>query len=268
MLKLVKSGVTMLTRAFLYCLLLSLVIHLTTFTTVATDWSEVDFSRVPWKMELSQKAKDIIKDEKKSVPEKTVELVQELADSLKKTSKAVVQELSKVKVVKPELGKSGGYAGKKGKNSWFKDLTGDEGTFEPPMEVTLMTNTQPDTRETVLEKSDFILPKDLKECPKGNIRFGGIGLQFEAQTKPETYKIQIIPKGYPASKSDLRIGDIIEGNPHRFRGEIGTKVQVDYIRNGVKKSVILTRVEICVTPYKKTQPSHLNPDGKTKGPRG
>ena len=67
--------------------------------------------------------------------------------------------------------------------------------------------------------------------------YGGIGLQFERvpESKNPQYVIKVVAPNQPADKAGIQVGDIIEGDPLRFKGPVGSDVDVEVIRAGKKK---------------------------------
>lgn len=54
------------------------------------------------------------------------------------------------------------------------------------------------------------------------------------------------PAGYPAARGGIRVGDNVgEGDPMRFRGPVGTSVDLDVVRGSKVLKVHLVRERIC-----------------------
>lgn len=131
--------------------------------------------------------------------------------------------------------------------------------LKPPMEIEIVER-PPEVKEE--EKGSGVeMTVDFKQdnCPDNDPKvksYGGIGLQFAPATEvgpngqtvisqPLKYLVHVVPEGYPADRAGIKVGDIIEGNPIRFRGEIGTPLTVEVIRNGRLMKFNMTRVKIC-----------------------
>jgi hypothetical protein len=161
-----------------------------------------------------------------------------------------------------------------------KELGGGTDPFSrfisPPVEVELVEappQPEPEKGSGIELAVDFKKDNCSEQDPKVKT-YGGIGLQFAPVVEkgptgqmmvkqPVQYQVNVVPAGYPADKAGIKVGDIIEGNPLRFRGEIGSSLTVQVIRRGQVLNFNLTRVKICYeappTPVGVNNPQPLIP---------
>jgi hypothetical protein len=143
--------------------------------------------------------------------------------------------------------------------------------ISPPVEVELINPPPPKTEPEPGQGIEMAVEFKKEECATDNPKiktYGGIGLQFApvmskgpnnqmVATNPLQFQVSLVPKGYPADKAGIQPGDIIEGDPLRFRGEIGSPITVQVIRNGRKMNFNMQRVKIC---YEAPVPPAALPD--------
>lgn len=94
------------------------------------------------------------------------------------------------------------------------------------------------------EIKEFLEPSDI--C-KEESSFGGIGLSFAADSKDPMFSIVTAAPGYyPAYGAGIRVGDKVLNNAiPMIKGQVGSVVTVNYLRNNEQKSVSITRAKIC-----------------------
>lgn len=106
---------------------------------------------------------------------------------------------------------------------------------DQPMEITIIEETEEDRENRIAR----IRRKEIKECTPF---FGGIGIVFDSMNG----RIGKVFKYYPASDAGLQVGDRIISPPvGTIKGEIGTKVAITYLRDGIEHKVTITRGRIC-----------------------
>lgn len=256
-------------KTFLYCLMLSLLVHLSLMGSMHIDWNLKE--QIQGLMQVVQQTVDKLKEAAKESPVKLVETatnevvsnIEETVDSLKKGKKLrfgpdheswkkLDEQIALEEAKKKEEQKQ------KDKVKGLTNLNFNR-FISPPIEVSLVeekpkpvpsieTTTGPS--EVIIQKVDF-----QPECDQPGFKnYGGIGLQFapviskdqilKGQT-PTQHEISVVPPGYPAAKAGIQKGDIIEGNPLRFKGQIGTMVEVPVLRNGKLLTFNLKRVKVC-----------------------
>lgn len=116
----------------------------------------------------------------------------------------------------------------------------------------------------IVESDDIGKPKPEKkkmvdrDCGKLQW-FGGIGLEmtydFDAGTYSQRLVVRVgkLPKGYPAERSGIKVGDEILNQPE-IRGTPGTDAIVKVRRNGEEMTFIVVREKICLEPIPGGQP--------------
>ena len=166
-----------------------------------------------------------------------------------------------VKVVKDEVNEFMEEMGKIKTASKKKEKGQDNKGFKSFVEIVTVSK---DGKKTTEDKAEELDPDSLAEAmyikqqedcfknPK-TLKYGGIGLSFKVipnKDNPKEYysQVDIVPRGYPARKAGMRKGDIVKGNVMRFRGPVGSEVNVDFFRDGVKNVLKMTRAEICYIP--------------------
>lgn len=149
---------------------------------------------------------------------------------------------------------------------------GGGGNFLPPPEPIQVTlQSLPPTPE-VTQASGGMIRMIEAACDESKHKtYGGIGVQYEpsptipqgkALTPQEMVnlrtKINKVPAGYPAYKAGIQVGDEIEGNLMRFRGEPGTTVEVPVYRQGRLMTFTMKRVKICYEEQTAANPAPKN----------
>ena len=234
-------------------LFISLNIHILVFGLMILDFSDVDlklsFQRAMNRLEEIMKAKD------KTVKEKIEQVVEEINLDLKQKA----HELSKVKIKKADpvkqiekalakgKNKSGDGKEKEGSSDPRGSIKGFAGFLPPPMEVSIIERPKQEPPPPPAGPDDIIITKMLsgKECDDKN-SFGGVGMQYKAVKGSKTeFEVDILAPGQPAELAGIMKGDVIKGDPIRFRGEKGTSVEVEYFRNGQRRVAKLVRSKIC-----------------------
>lgn len=112
---------------------------------------------------------------------------------------------------------------------------------------------KPEAKEEI-SKNDVVVKKEEKKgfggpCDPKN-SYGGIGLQFSRLPEDKKggapiYSIVVVAPNQPADKAGILPGDLIVGDPLRFKGNIGTTVEVEVFRKGQRKVFSLVRAQIC-----------------------
>lgn len=190
------------------------------------------------------------KNPMKEIKELSLPTGQEVATKVVKVVKEEVKEFME------EMGKI--------KTSKKKEKGEDDKGFKSFVEIVAVSK---DGKKSPEEKSaeevdldslaEAMYIKEQEDCRKNpkTLKYGGIGLSFKVipnKENPKEYysQVDIVPRGYPARKAGMRKGDIVKGNVMRFRGPIGSEVNVDFFRDGVKNILKMTRAEICYIPEK------------------
>lgn len=272
-------------KEFIIALLLSLNIHLTLAIALQVDFNKlyIKLSQVaqnlnPKDMVLSvvknlenlvsyqqEKVNEVIKQP--TLKQKAQEL-SEVTKEIKEDTLAKLEELkeevlqAKEEVLKDQIKE--GNDKKEGEK--YKNPTdpGFGGFLPPPIEVDLVYEPKKEEVMTPLPnppKPEEITVQVVQSPPvnnnclqEGEKFFYGVGLSFAPHPQKKKFHMVVqVPKGYPASEAGLQVGDLIEGDPTRFKGEKDSFVNIDYFRNEQKVVVKVQRKKIC---YKdeKTKP--------------
>lgn len=269
-------------------LLFSLLIHLGLLGSVTIDWHLAE----QWyglKAAISQikdrlDSKSTVGDKAESLVETAVQEVSETVSSLMKGEKLRLgPDAAGWKKLDEQIATEKAQAKKEAQEK-DKKAGGGKDTFSrfisPPMEIEIVE--APPKAE--MEKGagiEMAVEFKKEECSDHDPKvktYGGIGLQFSPvmtpgpggkmmPKQPLQFQVSIVPKGYPADKAGLIPGDVIEGDPLRFRGEIGSPITVQVVRNGRKINFNMNRVKICYEappvppmfpPDKSQLPTELN----------
>lgn len=103
----------------------------------------------------------------------------------------------------------------------------------------------PKKKDSVPQKTAVVIPvQDYQEhsCERW---YGGIGIQ---QTNTTGCVISFVPKGYPADRAGIQVGDLMmidEFGVCPGRGEIGTPITVTWMHGGKVFVKTLIREKIC-----------------------
>lgn len=122
------------------------------------------------------------------------------------------------------------------------------------VEVELVEVPKKAEQKEEISKDDVVIKKEEKKgfggpCDPKN-SYGGIGLQFsplpvDKKGGTPMYSIEIVAPNQPADKAGILPGDLIVGDPLRFKGNIGTSVEVEVFRKGQRKVFNMVRAQIC-----------------------
>ena len=104
-----------------------------------------------------------------------------------------------------------------------------------PTEIDLVY-TKPHEK-TKAEIQQEVWKQHIEECPH---YFGGVGIEWGSSGV-----VQICYRGYPAYEAGIRAGDYIL-NDEPIRGEIGTSIEIRYLRDGIEHTVTVIRGKICL----------------------
>lgn len=127
--------------------------------------------------------------------------------------------------------------------SRFKGTPNAEINVKPDPITIDVVNTPDDDKPQILKKKHVVKKKIVKKC--NGPWYGGIGIKTKREGVLEVV-INIYP-GYPASKSKLKVGDVIQDTDDKeIVGEPGTKVTLYIFRdNQVMLVIELVREKIC-----------------------
>lgn len=243
-------------KILLASLLLSLNFHLILWGVVALDFSEVNI-----KLSISSaisRLEEIMGQTKKTLGEKIKQVVDEMSLDLKakgrelskiKQKESPIKALDSLKKRQEELMGSGG-PNKKDGGDGRGHIPGFAGFLPAPMEVELIEVPPIKKEEPKLDTTgpgEIVVTKldTSKECDDKD-SFGGVGIQFKnIKGKVGEHEVDILAPGQPAEKAGLKKGDVIKGDPLRFRGAKGSFVEIEYFRNGKAYKTTVMRSKIC-----------------------
>ncbi len=107
-----------------------------------------------------------------------------------------------------------------------------------PLEITVVPPPKKSGEQLAYEK----FQEDLTKCEPS---FGGIGISLMGVDL--TLIVLEAHKYYPAERAGIRAGDLLKGiSLSEIRGEVGTPVRVEVIRDGVPLTFNLIRGKICL----------------------
>jgi hypothetical protein len=114
--------------------------------------------------------------------------------------------------------------------------------LEQPMEVEIVE--RPPQPEKSAEQIAF--EKLQEERSKCEPFFGGIGVTLKRDDDLNQIADKV-HRYYPAEQAGIKPGDVILTPVYKMKGEVGTPVTIEVIRNGIQFSVTMTRGRICLT---------------------
>jgi hypothetical protein len=272
-------GEEMKNKLFLYSLLASFTLHLSLVGAMQVDWNLKE-QFLGLKQVVSEMMESVRNTETTKLPGKVADSIskeiEEVSQALKEGKKLRIgpgnpawkeldQKLAQQKALEEQKQLAENKKQKQGQGS------GGFNRFIPPVEVSLVETPkveEPTPEETPDPDSISLKKVEFKsKCDKPGFKtYGGIGVSFASALNPQLYK-QLIDKkismeqfqslsnnshevsevavGYPAHKAGIKKGDVIKGDPLRFRGPEGSSVQVEVFRNNQKLTFNLQRVKIC-----------------------